>query len=126
MNRFLVTAALAICACGPPDTGPATAKNTIQIENNYADSIFTVDVTPSVDGGSIRVFDQVRVAGDTAASETFEGNGAIHVAVDAISLGDHHGFTIDTTVDAFGTLQLTYDFDLALGDFGLKYKWIGP
>lgn len=110
-------------ACGPQPPLSTKRSITTKIENNYAESIFTVTLTAA--GSATKVFDNVRVAGsDVATSPTMidvEADADFALRVDATSLGEVHSFT-GTPAATAAVLTLTYDFDLALAEFSLKYK----
>jgi hypothetical protein len=111
-----------------PDGGTYEGKVGVTVENQYAESIFTVDVTP--DGGTpVRAFDQADIAGSdsqTMAGALSAAEGTqLFIAADVISLGEHHRFTGSVVTPSFSpTLRLVYDYDLALADFRLRIGWI--
>ncbi|MEK7178574.1 MAG: hypothetical protein AAB721_02890 [Patescibacteria group bacterium] len=115
----------------------------VRMRNEYAESIFTVDVTieAPTDGGTIsigepagtkkRVFDNERIAGSAFKVSTTTLNAdpraVLFLEIVGTSLGRQHAFSGREPVSDSGsnrTLGLVYDYDLALASFRLRYGWL--
>lgn len=108
----------------------------VQIKNEYAESIFEVAYSiehSAVDGGSAnvengQVMERTRLASGASLVSTqeiiAEESANITLYVNATSLGETRTFTIPVpNTSTFGTYRIVYDFDLAMGDFGVEHRW---
>lgn len=127
-------------AGGGQQSGTTTLN--FRIENEYAESIFTADVTVEspADGGVLtmgdpagtkkRLFDNERIAGSGQKSSgimvNVPENAVLFFEIEATSLGQKHSFSGREPVsDRNGKrlLRFVYDYDIALAKFGVRYGW---
>lgn len=110
--------------CGPITEGPVAVN--VEVDNNYTESIFTIDLTTS-DGGTVRAMDMDRIADISSdikdAVLRLNPGDAVSFNASVESLGQTTRFNGSTAVAAGYTLLFTYDFDSATGMFSLHYKW---
>lgn len=136
MRLLLVVAVVSLVGCGaffsgPPEpTGPLAMS--ARVENDYAESLFTMAVTVSTpDGGSTttQVFDEKRIGSSSSATAPFEARpgDVVEFAFSALSLGQRQSFgsvkMTESVVSSKKSLVVAYDFDLATAKFGIKYRW---
>ncbi len=134
--RILVIAGL-LSGCGAlpllpplplePDAGgpvkPAATKviARVEIKNEYAESLFTVIVTPTGQKPITLFSDQRIKASATAVSATFDlplAGSELALDIVGTSLGTKQHFIGKATLGVGReTLVITYDYDLALADF---------
>lgn len=99
----------------------------LTMRNEYAESIFTVTITPA-GGLPVKVFESMRIDGyvteDSPVTVQIAGGQGFHLDADVISLGEHHQFTADRMApDSDRTFAMLYDYDLALAEFRLRFGW---
>lgn len=117
---------LLLAGCGPLGVNPSQAKATII--NSYAESLFTLTVTPvSSKAKTTTLFSGERInSNKSATSASFTvptaAEGKVDFVLTATSLGDDHRFTGQVDLTASDELLLTYDYDLALAEFRATYK----
>jgi len=112
----------------------------LELKNDYAESLFTVDLTPR--GGeagvplvgapvdtAVRALESARIPGSDTVRKpdalSIDPTETLDLSVDAVSLGQHHRFTASVGAPSARapTLRLSYDYDLALAEFRLQYGW---
>lgn len=137
----LVGMLFAVVGCGPAtrfdgqrgqDAGaPSTARLLkLRVENKYAESIFTVRLSPASDAGAsagAALLQDERIAANRTKEAQFGASTGDVLALEArvTSLGSPSTFTGNTRpVPADkSTLVLSYDYDLALAEFRLVFGW---
>lgn len=144
MRMLALVGVLFAVGCGPAgqfdgqrsataDAGPAPLLLTARVQNDYAESLFTLKlgvIPPGADGGAANsavVFENVRVASGRTHEANFGGSVGDRLFLDftGTSLGMPHGFTAElppVTADN-KTLFVQYDYDLALARFRARYAW---
>lgn len=122
---ILMVAALGL-ACGLPEApeGRITPLD-VKINNKYAESIFTVAVTPDNDGLERVVIDGERVDGfkTRTFSDAIDVPGAknVDIRVNTISVGQPHEFTLEALeIETARVLEIQYDYDFALSQFRVQ------
>lgn len=111
-----------LVGCGPVDNTPRPVVGSAKITNDYAESLFSLSVTP-LDGGTVSLFGSERIAaGKSATSQDFTipaaSDGTIDFTVVCTSLGQNSTFTGRRKLATGSSkLALVYDYDLAVGDF---------
>lgn len=111
MRFAVMTVALAACA--------APSGLDVTINNNYAESIFTLTLTPThSDGGAfpVPVFTQERIGDYSSGSHTLSSPPLGYVALDlsTTSAGSPQSFpTWILNITGSGSLTITYDLDPA-------------
>ncbi|MBL8924100.1 MAG: hypothetical protein JNJ54_34915 [Myxococcaceae bacterium] len=127
--RYL--AVMLLVGCGglsninPPPEPPKTA---VRVENDYAESLFTVGVQVN-DGGVVELMKDKRIGANQSASAPFVSNvgDVVTLHFSAMSLGQRQNFTPivekDPVTREKPTLLITYDFDLATANFTIRHYW---
>lgn len=129
-------------ACGPDGLGGGTGggagggsgtfKGHVDLENQYAESLFTLLLRVKSGTSTVRE-EQPFVGkrlnyGDHARYDFNLADGqGLEFELDAISLGQNNDFgVIDATKDLTrtkSTLHMRYDYDLATAKFTVFYRW---
>lgn len=142
MRSLIVILSCIASGCGPY-TPPDTAGVKVILKNDYAESLFTVRgvLQQSLDGGvpsagqdggitlgdTITFFESERVDSYrrvTSPSFSVPYNTRITFSIEATSLGTPRRFGVERDVTiGTNTLDMTYDYDLAEGAFGVEYRW---
>jgi hypothetical protein len=123
---------LVLVACGASDPTPpsATVASDVEIDNQYAESLFTLRFQTDADGGTADGgFVDHRVGSNstsTVPKAIPSARGAsLKIFVGSTSLGQQYTFPVIEHIADGKILTLTYDYDLATANFTLSNKW-GP
>lgn len=132
LSSVLVVSLIALsvfAACGPREPYvPQPREMTARIENDYAESLFSLTVRVGGDDAGVVLFTDERIAANRSATATFQATTGDEVTFDfsAVSLGRVQRFpniTMTPVPERQDTMEITYDFDLATADFVIYRKW---
>jgi hypothetical protein len=129
MKPIALVAVVALAGCGPLPDEPFPIDVSVEVENQYAESLFTVDWQATVDGVAQggRIMDSVRIRsyGTSLAKAAFQvpSQTPTRLVFSAVSLGEVRSFApIDITAK-YGTYRIVYDWDFATAAFSISHKW---
>ena len=140
MRTLVLVLAVVAVGCGPEVVGtemPMPNPNapltiTARVTNDYAESIISITVhVKSAETGRVvdtTLLADVRIGAGKTETRSFSAKSGDTVSFDfgAISLGDRHDVPTVTLAPVDPnkkTLRVVYDYDLALAQFGIKYRW---
>ncbi|GMV19050.1 MAG: hypothetical protein AMXMBFR56_72740 [Polyangiaceae bacterium] len=100
----------------------------VALQNNYAESIFTLEVKVTLDGEVVRTLQPLAGhrlgSGDVAqVNLELQPDEEIEVELIATSLGQTTHFTQKMRPSKGGALSVQYDWDLALARFRAQFRW---
>lgn len=111
----------------PPGGFPFTVP--VAVQNNYAESIFTLEVKVTLDGEVVRTLQPLSghrlESGDVAhVNLELRPDEEFEIELSATSLGQTNHFTQKMGAVAKGAaLAVQYDWDLALARFRAQFRW---
>lgn len=119
MRKIAILCAL-LYGCDPEESGPVSVSVRFSITNEYADSIFSLDV----DNKTLFTEKRLRIL-ETAVSDKIEStrDSQLTFKIKAMSLGAWNEFEPITISAKYGTYDIAYEYDLARAKFSIAHGW---
>jgi hypothetical protein len=129
MRRLTALCALLfLTACPGMDFGGNSSSLDVEIENQYSESIFTIETSTEEDGDRTKVFDEERIQSFEKSRKsdavTIPESGELWFFVSATSLGETNRLEpFRFKLEKGKNVLFAYDFDLATATFRMKANY---